>query len=534
MINSSKLINRFVFVLAVLAASPVIGQPSLHIDLEGEYNRGDSRYSGCWSYVGPDGSEYALLGTRTGTAVYLLDAPDGIEEVGFIPGPESNWREITVVEQHAYVVTEGSGAGEGMQVLDLSNLPDGIALTTTFNTTFNRGHIIQKDIFEESPFVFVCGTPSTQGVHIIDVSDPESPQEVGVYEPGYYIHDCHIRGDILYACAFFNQTVDIIDISDKSAPQLITTLPDPGVSTHSCSTTPDQNFLFLANESDGFPGRVFDISDLENITEVATYTANDSSLVHNPYILNDLVFISHNTEGLRVLDFADPNLPVEVGFYDTFDGLSGGFNGLWSACPYFPSGRIIGGDRIRGLLVWQFDGTRAGRLYGSVIDSLTGASIQLATVIVSPLADTLLSDFNGQFKFGSLPGDYQLAVYAEGYHPYEQTLQLVEEDEQTILVKLVPDFIQSSSSNSNDAPSYQLYWSINDHELLISGTADNTGNKRLVLNNASGKIVYDYSPDHLSTTNRIKIPNLSSGFYFAVLYSEKGQVLGKTKFWNAP
>jgi hypothetical protein len=186
-------------------------------------------------------------------------------------------------------------------------------------------------------FTFAVRLPPREYI-FIDVSNPESPQEVGVYQPGYYIHDCHIRGDILYACAFFNQTVDIVDISDKSAPQLITTLPDPGVSTHSCSTSPDQNFLFLADESDGFPGRIFDISDLENITEVATYTANDSSLVHNPYIRGDLVFISHNTEGLRVVDFADPNIPVEVGYYDTFDGVERGLQRLVVSLSLFPLG----------------------------------------------------------------------------------------------------------------------------------------------------------------------------------------------------
>jgi hypothetical protein len=166
MINTRILLRRLLTGIAFFTTSSLAGQPALHVELEGEYNRGDTRYSGVWSYVGPDGTEYALLGARTGTAVYSLDSPNGIEEVGFVAGPESNWREITVVNQHAYVVTEGSGQGEGMQVLDLSDLPNGISLTTTFTATFNRGHIIQKDIFEESPFVYVCGTPSTQGVHI--------------------------------------------------------------------------------------------------------------------------------------------------------------------------------------------------------------------------------------------------------------------------------------------------------------------------------------------------------------------------------
>ncbi|MBK7335171.1 MAG: choice-of-anchor B family protein [Saprospirales bacterium] len=250
------------------------------MELLWEYNRGDERYSGSWCYAAPDGQEYALLGAKTGTAIYRLEEP--FSELGFIPGPVSNWREITVVGHQAYVVTEGTGMGQGMQVIDLTPLPGSPTLLTTYSATFTRGHIIQRDIYSESPRVYVCGTTSTEGVHILDVSNPAQPVEIGVYQPGYYIHDCHVRGDRLYGAANNQQTLDIVDISDPANPELITTLPDPGLNTHSCSTTPDENYLFLADEADGQPGRIFDISNLDNIHQVAMYTANSASLVHNP------------------------------------------------------------------------------------------------------------------------------------------------------------------------------------------------------------------------------------------------------------
>ncbi|MCI4647559.1 MAG: hypothetical protein MRY85_05065, partial [Phaeodactylibacter sp.] len=218
-------------------------QDALNVSLCGQYNPGDGRASGSWSYVGADGTEYALLGAQTGTAVVEIGTNGDLTERAFIPGPPSNWREITVVGDHAYVVTEGgANPHPGMQVIDLSGLPQDATLATTYNAQFNRGHIIQKDIFEEQPYVFVCGTTTTSGVHFIDVSDPANPQQVGLYQPGYYIHDCHVRGDILFAAAFYEGTMDILDISDPAAPVLLYRMSYPGGNTHSMTTTLDMNY----------------------------------------------------------------------------------------------------------------------------------------------------------------------------------------------------------------------------------------------------------------------------------------------------
>ena len=244
---------RYLFFVSIylLIAGPSVAQDNLNVSLYAQYNRGDGRASGCWYYAAPDGKEYAILGAQTGTAIIRIDGPNNLEEVGFVPGYSSNWREVTVVGQQAYVVTEGSGSPHyGMQVIELGQLPDTAFLLNSYSATFGRGHIIQKDIFEEAPFVYVCGTSTTQGVHIIDVSNPAAPQQVGLYQPGYYIHDCHVRGDLLFAAAFYEGTVDIVDISDKSNPTLLYRLDDPAGKTHSVSTTEDMQYLFLADEQD--------------------------------------------------------------------------------------------------------------------------------------------------------------------------------------------------------------------------------------------------------------------------------------------
>lgn len=416
--------KRLYFLFFFFLAQISLAQISENISLLHEYNRGDARYSGSWIYVDGVGNEYGLIGAYSGTAIYALD--NDYPELGFIEGPGSNWREITVLGDYAYVVTEGLGEGEGLQVIYLGDLPESVQLVNTLDSTFQKGHIIQKAIFEETPYIYVAGTNTTTGVHIFDCSDPELPVEVGVYNPGYYIHDVHIRGNLMFAAAIFNNLVDIVDISNPEAPEAISNFEDPGSFTHSFSTSPDLKYIFIADEKDGYPMRIWNIEDIYDPYEVGTYTANLSSLVHNPYTNGIFTTITHNTEGLRILDSRDPELVFEVGYYDTYEGDSGGFFGLWSACPYLPSGRIIGADRTRGLMVWSFDGTQASRIYGQVLDINTNQLISDAQIMLVE-EDSILSS-SGTFKYVNKAGDYALQIIAPGYPVLDTIITMMEGD----------------------------------------------------------------------------------------------------------
>ena len=81
---------------------PVVGQPWA--------------YSACWSYIHPDGREYAVLGTSGGAAIYNVTNPSAAYRVAFIPGPPSIWREIKQYRYWIYIVTEGHGPGQGLQI----------------------------------------------------------------------------------------------------------------------------------------------------------------------------------------------------------------------------------------------------------------------------------------------------------------------------------------------------------------------------------------------------------------------------------
>lgn len=498
-------LKSFLFSLSLLLSYfSLNAQISLNVDLIAAIDRGDSRYSGSWVYVDPLGQEYALVGAKTGTAIYWLDNPDGMEnEVAFIPGPSTNWREITVIADKAYVVTDVQDTDHSMQVIDLGALPDYANLISSYDDTFDKGHIIQKDIFDDSPYVYINGTTTTSGVHILDISDPFEPVEVGVYNPGYYIHDCHVRGNLLFANAFFEPGTDVVDISDKSNPTFLYRIPDPNGSTHSSTMTMDGKYLIVANEQDGRDAIIWNIEDPNNLEAVATYTANNESLVHNPYIKGDFVYIAHNTEGLRIVDLADPEVPVEVGFYDTFEGPSGGFSGLWSACPYLPSGRIIGGERTRGLMIWEWEEHRAGRVYVQLVDSDTQSPIFNADVIIGQ--DSLLTDDQGWARWGNLNGTFSAVIQAENFFPQTLNFSITEDQKDTIIVVLESSIVPTKASLLKETFSFAP--NPTKHQIQIQ--AMQAAEWRIL--DIAGKVLLTFVKS--SGNHTINLQNLPSGTY---------------------
>jgi choice-of-anchor B domain-containing protein len=423
----------------VALSEKVSAQLNRNVTLFGRLLPNPYRYSGSWAFVAPSGAEYALVGGFEGTHVVAIDDSTNIRQVGFVSGPSSNWREITVRGNHAFVVTEGGGTSAGMQVISLAPLPDSVHLVTTYRTTFTTGHVIMRDVSVDSPYVYVSGTTTTGGVHILNVSNPALPVQVGVYDPTYYIHDAHIRGNRLYASAGSQRKVDVVDITNKNNPTLLRSIQYPGAYTHSVWTTDDHKFLFLADEQDGQVARIYNIENLTDIFQVAQYSANLQSLVHNPYIRGRYAYVAHNTEGLRVVDIADPTVPIEVGFYDTWSGPSGGFNGLWSACPFFPSRKIIGGDRTGGLFVWRFNDARAARVYGVIVDSRTRSPVRGAHVVLGSRATS--SDSLGRYRIGdtaSVNTAIGLQISATGYLPFTNALALNGGDSLTLNIALTP------------------------------------------------------------------------------------------------
>ncbi len=357
---------REIFLLTLLWAGiqPMHAQASGAARLLGHFvpPTGGSYVSGCWGWTDTTtGREYALLGSRSGTSIVEITDPADPVERAFVPGPTSQWRELQTWEHYAYVVSEGGG---GTQIIDLSPLPDSVHLVRSFiytdgaNSTA-RAHTAH--VREGYLYLNGCAFYGGGGVLIFSLADPEFPAFMSQYTSGHYIHDCFVRNDTLYAAAITGIGVEIVDVSDKAYPNYLATVFYPESGTHNCAVTNDGGYLLTTDEV-GLTEKTLKIWDLStpgSYAKVAEYTGDASAIVHNVFVRDTLAIMSYYTAGVKIVNISDPRNPVEVGGYDTCpDSLGSGasYTGAWSVYPFFPSGRIIVGDMVSGLFIIDLGG----------------------------------------------------------------------------------------------------------------------------------------------------------------------------------
>ena len=317
-----------------------------NVDLLSNLNQYPSQgYNDIWGYVDGSGIEYALLGCGNGTSIVRIDNPSQPQEVAFIPGPSSIWRDIKTHSTYAYIVTEGTGTGRGLQIVDLSQLPNTATLVNTIETWFTRAH----NIFIDNGFAYVIGTNNGGGMHILDLTNPINPTRTNYYTASNYIHDVYVWNDTVVAAA--EDSYDLINVSDKNNPQLISVSASlPGIYAHSGWMTEDKRYFFGTEEFNQIDITVWDLVDRTTWDLVVpTWQMQTNSTVHNLFIKDNYAHISYYSDGYVILDISDPMNPVLAGQYDTPD--------MWGCYPYLPSGITICSDIDNGLYVLQFNGS---------------------------------------------------------------------------------------------------------------------------------------------------------------------------------
>ena len=352
-----------------------------------------------WGYVDLDvdpvlgvNREYAIIGLYNGTGIVEVTDPANPVIRGHIAGVNSQWRELKVYQflntsvnpnrwdAYAYVTTEGTGGG--IQILDLTQLPNSVSLAATW-TGVSTSHTDQISNINFTtnvsnnanfpPVLYISGA-NTGGLRFVSLANPTSLTEVGSWNTGTYSHDTypHVFTDArANQCApghnpcevvfSFSGTagLKIIDVTNKSAPVTLSTLTYSQLGyVHSGWISSDENYIFLHDELDeqNFGGnsriRTINITSLTAPTVSTIYNGPTLAIDHNGYTIGKKFYFSNYTRGIGILDVTNPNAPVELGYFDTYPtSNSATFNGAWGVYPFLPSGNILISDIQRGLII---------------------------------------------------------------------------------------------------------------------------------------------------------------------------------------
>ncbi|MGE0560949.1 MAG: choice-of-anchor B family protein [Flavobacteriales bacterium] len=393
----------------------------LNMSLLGQYPfpaaRGD--VSDIWGYVDENGNEYAIVGLEAGVSIVDVTNPTTPVEVFYTAGANTIWRDMKTWNDKAYITNEGNN---GLMIIDLAPLPGSTALTVTNYTgstyPFTTAHNLYID---ENGYCYIFGADNgVGGAIILNLNVPTSNPgfEVGRYNQ-YYLHDGMVRGDTLWGGAINDGFLAVINVATKSAPVTMATKTTPSAFTHNCWISDDGQTVYTTDEKSNAYLGAYNVSDLNNITEVDRVQSNPGMNVipHNVHFMNDYIITSYYRDGVTVHDVCDPTNIVEVGNYDTSPAFSGnGFNGCWGVYPWLPSGNIIASDIENGLFVLDVNYTRSAKLSGTVTDSITSSPINGVQVAIVSTTSTANTNVLGNYQIGTpILGVYDVTFSKAGY-----------------------------------------------------------------------------------------------------------------------
>ncbi|MGH1365304.1 MAG: choice-of-anchor B family protein [Calditrichia bacterium] len=400
-------LSQLIFVLLIIFLTlPLFaqGQGSPNVTLLANVDQYSSTgYNDIWGYTAPDGREYALLGVLNGTSIIDITDPANTTEINFISSAQSTWRDIKTYQTYAYVVNETSG---GIQIIDLSDLPNSANLITSSNI-LSASHNIYVD---EPAGILYSEGESGLAVRIISLADPENPVQISSISG--QCHDIYAQDGVLVVSEGTNASFGFYDVSDPANPTLITRLNVPaGGYAHNAWMTADGNHMMTTEETGGKTVKHWDISDFTNITLVSEVLAPDG-IAHNAHIKREYSYVSHYGDGMRIYDVSDPANVTEVGYYDTFPGPAGGFEGNWGAYPFLTTGKVLISDRSTGLYVVQFDGA----IDADLLDPKSPVSLNAYSDYTTPTGMTLTWTDPDQFVNGDpLPSsDLSIEISRDG------------------------------------------------------------------------------------------------------------------------
>jgi len=171
-----------------------------------------------------------------------------------------------------------------------------------YNTPGNATNI---ELVDDVAFV----TLGSDGLEIIDISNPENPVLINNYTSNHSISNIKIVDNTAYI-ASSDSVVEILDISNPSEPVLLGMFSTSG---NARFVEVVNNIAYVAENHDGF--EIFDINDYSNPIFLGSY--NTEGLAKCIRVVENIAYLADLDEGLQIFDISDPTNPILIGNLDT-------------------------------------------------------------------------------------------------------------------------------------------------------------------------------------------------------------------------
>ena len=275
-----------------------------------------------WVFEGVNGRDYAYVGTFMHDWMKAWDVTDPSAPV-LTDSVQLDARRINDVKIHpnnriGILTREGaSDRRNGIVILDLSE-PGHPSIISEYKRTVPGG---VHNVWIEGDLVYAVHN-GTSDIHIIDISDPANPGEVGRWgmpeSDHKSLHDVIVQNGYAYL-SYWDDGAVMLDVGAgthggaPTEPALVSRYKYPIGNTHTAWRA--GRYLFVGDEI--FPDlwdadapieargyiHVLDMQDPENPVEVARYEVPEAG-AHNIWVEGDRLYVGYYQAGLRVVDIS--------------------------------------------------------------------------------------------------------------------------------------------------------------------------------------------------------------------------------------
>ncbi|MDP8240369.1 MAG: T9SS type A sorting domain-containing protein [Candidatus Hatepunaea meridiana] len=242
-----------------------------------------------------------------GAELYSQDA-ENVEQVGRLYNQWDCANGVVIVGDLAYIATGISG----LQILNISDPenPEIIGYWDDNPGIANSVTVSGDYAYVAYSPIWISGDPVGGGLRVVDITDPENPEEVGFYDTPVDAIGVTVSGDYAYVADYENG-LRVVDITDPENPEEVGYYDTPG---SSYDVIVSGGYAYIADHSCGL--RVVDITDPENPEEIGYY--DTPGYANGVTVSGGYAYVVDGWQsGLRVVDITDPENPEEVGYYDT-------------------------------------------------------------------------------------------------------------------------------------------------------------------------------------------------------------------------
>ncbi len=209
--------------------------------------------------------------------------------------------DVFIKDNIAYLV-DGS---DGLEILDVSD-PSNIQELGQFEN--DVGSFYPRKVFVSEDVAFLA--VKFNGLKLIDISDPSNPTLAGLYANNCSILDVFISEEVAYVAAGENG-VEILNISNPSNIVQIGNYNDNYNMSWSLDFDEEQTLLYVADRSDGI--EILDVSNLSSPVKLGQLKMERAIEID---VIGDYAYITLYDNGLSIVDVSDPSNPFEISHFE--------------------------------------------------------------------------------------------------------------------------------------------------------------------------------------------------------------------------